>query len=163
MIDHRTPEESKEWIGRVDPAGPERVTPRIELVGMLSLQDGLRLPVADLLPPIRLHRRPPMVPYDCRRTEADPPSAVQQAPADIDVVGCLGEDRAEAPDLLDAGFRDRRVAAGDVRSRPFIDHYLRRSAWGSVDTLGEPAILWRYQVGTSDADVLGFEVSRRQI
>src|SRR5262249_43505410 len=64
LVDHRAVLQSEEGIWRVDPPGPERVPPGVELIGKLPLEDRFRYAVPDLLAPIRLDRRTAMVPHE---------------------------------------------------------------------------------------------------
>ena len=71
---------------------------------MVRHQPGLALAVADLLPPVRLHRRAVVVPDERRRGESDLPAPRLQPPAHVHIVSRAEVDRVEAAD------RQQRVA-----------------------------------------------------
>src|SRR5262249_12169239 len=77
LVDGGPPRQTELRIRRVDRAAPECVAPSIELVRMLLLEQRLGDAVANLLSPERTNGRPPMVPHQSGRAEAEPMPAVQ--------------------------------------------------------------------------------------
>src|ERR1044071_9458360 len=69
----------------IHPPGPLHVPGQVVLLRPFPLQHRVRLPIALLLPPIRLHRVPPMMPHHRRRTEPQRPAPLLQPPTHIHI------------------------------------------------------------------------------
>ena len=130
---------------------------------MLALEPSLGLAVAHLLAPERFHRWSSVMPYDRRRAEADPVAQIEKAPADVYVVGGLGEDGVEPADFLERPLAEGHVATRDVLGRLVVEHDLRGSARRAVDALGHPRVFGRHQVRAADADHVRLEKGRIQV
>ena len=128
-VDAIATERADERQRAVDAAAPQH--PAVEeFLRMVRHQPRFAFAVADLLAPVRLHRRAVVMPDQRRRREADLPAARLQPPAHVDVVAGAEVDRVEAAD------REQRVAAErHVAARARARRCGRRAARGS----GRPA------------------------
>ena len=154
VIDERPGHHLKKRIGRINPAGPQRMPPPIEFAWSFALEDGLRYAIADLLAPIRFHRGARMVPNDRRRTEPNLIARVHQPPANIHVISRHPKDRVESSDVFESRLAKRHIATGDVLSELIVQHHLRRPSGRSIYALGHPIVLrWNNIGATNTRDV----------
>ena len=70
----------------VQPTGPGHVSAGAVSLGPLALEQRLGLAVTALLFEVAAHRVAAVMPDDRAGAEAQPPTALAQAPADVDVV-----------------------------------------------------------------------------
>ena len=124
MIDRRLGQKAKERVWRVDPSMPQRMAPRIKLIGHLSFEQRFRVAIADLLTPVCSDGWPAMMPDQRRWAETQLIAVLQQTPANINIVRRFPEDGIEAADCQQRRFAERHVATGDVFSVLVIEHDL---------------------------------------
>ena len=145
------PERSHERQRAVDAAAPQHV-PVEELLGVVRHQPGFAFAVADLLAPVRVDRRPVVVPDERRRRKSDPPSARLQPPAHIDVVAGAEVDGVEAADREQRVAPERHVAAGHVFGDAIVEQHVRRAARRARDALRDGRIVGGHDVRPARAD-----------
>ena len=138
----------------VDPAVPQHRAVN-ELLRVMRIEPRLALAVADLLTPIRLHRRTMVVPDERRRREADSLLPGLQSPAHVHVVAGAQVHRVESVDGQQGVAAKRHVAAGHVLGDAIVEQHLRRSAGRARDALRHQRIVWRHHVRTAGADHVG--------
>ena len=83
-------------------------------LGPLAFEERLGGAVAALLAQVGAHRSAPVMEDDRAGREAEAPAALEQSPADVDVVAGDAEVGVEAADGLEVGLADGQVAAGEV-------------------------------------------------
>ena len=153
-VDARAPERSHERQRAVDAAAPQH--PAVEeLLRVMRHQPGLAFAVADLLPPVRLHRRAVVMPDERRRREADLPAPRLQPPAHIHIVAGAEVDRVEAADRQQRVAAERHVAAGHVLGDAVVEQHVRRPAGRARDALRDRRIVGRHDVRSARADDVG--------
>jgi hypothetical protein len=97
------------------------------------------------------------------RTEGNPPTEVEKAPADVHVVSCRRVGRVETPDVLQRRPTHGEVAAGDVFGTIIADEDLDRAARRQRHCpLHEPRIRKR-QIGPSGRDDGGVLESQGEV
>src|SRR5207249_8728837 len=106
--------EAERPAAAMEPALPGEMPDGVVALGPLALEHRLGLAVATLLPPIRAHRVPAVVPHDGGGREPDSPAVLLHAPAEIHVVAGDAVDRIESAHSQQHGAAEGHVAAGDV-------------------------------------------------
>src|SRR5207249_3657736 len=137
---------------------PESVSPRIELVGELSFQDGFRHSITYLLSPISRHRRPPVMPNHGGGTEPDAVAVFEQAPTNVHVISSGSKDRVKAADVLQRLLTETHIAARYMLGKLVIEHYLSWTTGRAVHALSHPVVVARNQVRSAHADDIEFQV-----
>ena len=155
-VDARAPQRPHERQRAVDAAAPQHA-PVEELLRVVRHQPRFALAVADLLPPVRLHRRAVVVPDERRRREADLPAPRLQPPAHVHVVAGAQVDRIEAADREQRVAAERHVAAGHVLGDAIVEQHVRRSARRARDALRHRRIVGGHDVRSAGADDVGGE------
>ena len=150
-VDACAPERTHERQRAVDAAAPQHA-PVEKLFGMVGHQPAFALAVADLLTPVRLHRRAMVMPDERRRREADLPAARLQPPAHVHIVAGAQVDRIEAADREERLAAERHVAAGHVLGDAIVEQHVRRSAGRARDALRHRRIVGRHDVRSAGAD-----------
>src|SRR5262249_56044864 len=92
-VDDRTAREDRRGELSIDPPEPARLPQEIEAVGMLEVEQRLRLPVPHLLLQVGLPRVPPPLPTGRRRSEADGVVPVLEPPPQAALVAPAADDR----------------------------------------------------------------------
>src|ERR1051326_8021189 len=123
VIHHRLCEKAEFGIGSINAAFPETVAERIELVGELSLQNGLRNTVPNLLAPVSFHRRAAVMPdhRGCRKPDLVAP--FQKPPADAHIISRSSEYGIETSSLQERGAAKAHVTAGNVFGIGVVVHH----------------------------------------
>ena len=150
-VDLRARQRADERQRTVDASAPQHV-PVEELLRMMGHQPRFALAVADLLPPVRLDRRPVVMPDERRSRESDLPAPRLQPPAHVDIVAGAQVDRVEAADREERLAAERHVAAGHVLGDAIVEQHVRRFARRARDALRHRRIVVRDDVRSAGAD-----------
>ncbi len=128
-----------------------------ELLGVMRVEPGFPLAIADLLVPVRFHARAAVVPHERRRRESDAQPLGLQPPADIDVVARAEVDRVEAVDRQQRVPAERHIAARDVLCDAVVEHHVGGPPGGARDALRHPRVFLWHDVGPARASNVGRE------
>jgi hypothetical protein len=151
LLHERRPDET----AAINLSGPRHMAERGKPRRPFALEQRLSLPVPDLLAPIALHARSPVVPDHRRRAEAHGPASILQPPADIDVIAGRSIDPIEPADRGKARAPERHVAARHVLGDFVGQKHMQRAARRIRDALADPAILRRDEIRTANTCVIG--------
>ena len=100
--------------------------------------------VATLLSPIRLHTRTRVMPDDSPWRKPDPPPALLNPPADVDIIARNPKTRIESSDRAERGRFECHVAAGHMLGLLISAQHIDRSAGRVGDALRNQSIArWR--------------------
>ena len=130
---------------------------------MMRIERRFTFAVAHLLVPISLHGRPVVVPDERRGRKPDAKTPCLQPPADIHVVASAKVDRVEAVDRQERVPAERHVAAWQMLGDAVVEHDVTGFAWRSRDTLRDPGIVGRHDVGAAGTGDIGEEHRLNQI
>ena len=120
-------------------------------------QPGLAFAVAELLAPVRLHRRAMVMPDERRRRESDLPASCLQPPAHIHIVAGTQVNGIEPVNREQRVAAERHVAAGDVLGGAIVEQDVRRPARRARDALRHRRIVGRHDVRPARSDDVGVE------
>src|SRR5215467_452156 len=108
---------------------------------MAMFQETLSFAITDLLPPISPDRIAMMVPDESARAEGQPPAALLQPPADVNVVAGLGVSRIETAHFFERAPAKGHVAAGNVLGDRVVQEHVRRPAGAPRHALRDPSVV----------------------
>ena len=146
----------------VEASAPAQLPDRTVSGRPLVFQQGLGLPVADLLLPELSDRFPAVMPDDGGRRVPDESPAVAEPPAHIDVVAGGSEYPVETADRFECLLPERHVASRDVLRDRVGQQDRIRTAGRVRDGIRDPTVVRRREIRSPHADVLPFHERERE-
>ncbi len=151
VIDPRNlPRKTRQQCATINMPRPRRMPQRVVLCGPFVFKNGLRATVMKLLPPVSPSRIAAAMPDHRRRSKADRPAVILNAPTNVNVIAGNAHLGIETADLQQCLPAECHVAARHVLCDLIRQQNMGWTAWRPCNAVGNHSAVWRSNVRSAD-------------